>query len=149
MTKYFDPSPGKQDTGRAFGWALWGALFVIVVGLLVFALRWILVPTQVLDPNRIQRLSQQANEHWQSLQAQRSSIAAQAAQLSDFERLYGADASVWPQGKQQEYLQLAVTVRNLKTAYNASCGQYNALWQDEWRDLPAPDDLPRRCEFLD
>ena len=60
---------------------------------------------------------------------------------------YGEDMTNWPQGKRDEYLQLQAQVTNLSTSYNAQCGQYNALWEDEWRSLPAPNDLPTHCEM--
>ena len=121
---------------------------MLVGGIAGFVLRWQNAALTVAGPERIERLSREANNHWQSLQSQRASIDTQRARLAEYETLYGQDRAVWPQGKRDEYQQLSAAVRNLETAYNLSCGQYNALWLDEWRSLPAPDDLPARCELL-
>lgn len=123
-------------------------LVIILLAVAVgnWALRWQGAALDTIGPERMQQLSREANDRWQSLEAQRTSIATQQARLAEFETLYGTDRATWPQGKREEYQQLSAAIRNLETAYNSACGQYKAMWADEWRDIPAPDDLPRTCE---
>lgn len=140
--------PRRGDIGNVI---LWGASIAVVLAVLVvlgFALDWFAAPFTVMSSRSVQTLSRQANDTWQGLQAQKATISTQRGRLSEFRSLYGENAGAWPQGKRQEYEQLSAAARNLVAAYNQQCGQYNALWQDEWRDLPAPDDLPKHCELL-
>lgn len=123
-------------------------IVLAVIGIAAYVLRWQNAALNVAGPERIERLSREANNHWQSLQAQKATISNQQARLAEFEMLYGVDRAVWPQGKREEYQQLSAAIRNLETAYNLSCGQYNALWLDEWRAISAPGDLPTRCELI-
>lgn len=148
MPRYFEPAPGNRDTARAFGWLGWLFVVVLALGLMAYTLRWVFVPLDTVGPENMRHLSQQANNHYQSLESQRASIRTQQQRIVEFERLYGQDRTIWPQGKRQEYQQLADALRNLTTAYNLSCGQYKALWRDEWRDVPAPNDLPRTCDLI-
>lgn len=113
-----------------------------------WAFRWFETPFKVTDPDRVERLSRQANEMYSQLQAQKSTIQANRERLSNYPVLYGDDRANWPQGKRQEYEQLTNTVTTMVTGYNQLCGQYRAMWADEWRDIPAPDDLPKTCEYL-
>jgi hypothetical protein len=60
----------------------------------------------------------------------------------------GANAATWPQGKAEEYQQLQTQRRNREAQYDQLCATYEARWSDEWRGIPAPDDLPQRCPSL-
>lgn len=149
MTNYFDKAPDHNDTIRVHWWLMWIVGVIIVVSVLVFGLQWLTAPLDTLSPARVQQLSRDANDRYQALAAQHATITTQQAQLREFVTLYGPNRAAWPQGKRDEYQQLAAATRNLVTAYNGACGQYQALWRDAWRDLPAPDDLPRTCAMID
>jgi hypothetical protein len=128
-----------------------GGIAVVIVALAVligvgYAFRWIDAGLETVDPSNIRRLSAEANDRWNALETKRDSIINQEKGLADFYTLYGDDTSKWPQGKTEEYQQLVQALRNLKTSYNNDCGDYMAMWDDEWRDLPAPDDLPTTCQ---
>lgn len=123
-------------------------IILFVGGIAAWALSWQSAALDTIGPVRMQQLSREANDRWQALQGQQATIGLGQQRLREFDALYGADRTKWPQGKREEYQQLSTQVNNLVTAYNLSCSQYNALWQDAWRDLPAPDDLPRSCPLL-
>lgn len=144
MTDY---GPTRNDAHSILRWVLFGFLLVLVLAGLFFIYSWVNKPLEVLSPDNIQRLSQEANDKWQALLSQQATIDTISQRAKDMVVTYGEDRSVWPQGKSDEYLQLRQQVGNQITAFNLSCGQYNALWQDEWRSIPAPDDLPKKCEL--
>lgn len=125
-----------------------GSLVLMVLLVFAWGVGWFAAPLETFSANNVRNLSRQANERWQALEAQKSSISVQENRLGEFNILYGEDTAKWPLGKREEYQQLSASLRNLVTAYNASCGQYNALWNDEWRSLPAPKDLPTRCDLM-
>lgn len=141
--------PHRGDIGNTILWV--GAITIVlaVVVVLAFALDWFSAPFRVMSSQNVQALSRQANDSWSALDAQRASITTQRQRVNEFDTLYGADPAKWPQGKRTEYQQMTAALRNLINAYNHNCGQYNAMWLDEWRDIPAPDDLPKRCDMLD
>lgn len=142
----------RPHRGDVWNVMIWGGaitLILMVFVVLAWGLGWFAAPFQTMSPQRVQQLSRQANDAWQGLEAQQATIAVQRERLSEFNSLYGDNTSEWPQGKREEYQQLSSALRNLVAAYNLQCGQYNALWQDEWRSLPAPDDLPTRCDLMD
>lgn len=99
------------------------------------------------SPDNIERLSREANNAWQALEAQLANIEKSEDAAADLLTAYGEDQSVWPQGKRDVWLQLQKDITNKSAAYNVSCAAYNAFWQDEWRALPAPKDIPTRCEM--
>lgn len=113
-----------------------------------FGLRWQGAALDQIGPERMQQLSREANDRWHGLDAKRSTIMVQQQALATYERDYGVDRSTWPQGKVGEYRQLDKVVTDLLTSYNHECGQYEAMWTDAWRDLPAPDNLPKKCPPL-
>ncbi len=121
---------------------------LIVIGGAAYVLRWQSAALDTVGPERIRALSREANDRHQALQAQLATIHTQQQRLAEFDALYGKDRAVWPQGKRDEYQQLSSATRNLVSAHNGACGQYAALWLDEWRDVPAPNDLPRACPLI-
>ena len=123
-------------------------IILLVIGVVGYTLRWQSAALDTIGPERMRQFSRDANDRWQALQAQQATIALAQQNVGEFDALYGADRVKWPQGKRDEYQQLRTQTNNLITAYNLSCSQYNALWQDAWRDIPAPDDLPRSCALL-
>ena len=140
--------PTKNDARSMRDWAWLG--FKIAVMLLVLAAiwNWLVTPLLLTSPQRLESLSRQANDNWQALEAQRHSIEQVQRRANDIVLLYGEDQSTWPQGKDEEYLQLKQQASNLTIAYNNACGQYKAMWQDEWRSIPAPNDLPTTCDMI-
>lgn len=144
---YNDLKPNKSMFGLALSWLLFGVTVLIAILLLSYFLGWFAKPLEVMSPDNIERLSRQANEAWQALEAKEASIEQVESKANLMITAYGEDMKVWPQGKRDEYLQLQAQVTNLTTSFNAQCGQYNALWSDEWRGIPAPDDLPTRCKM--
>ncbi len=141
--------PSKTIFGFSVKWMIFFASIILVAVLISYALNWIQAPLDLTSPENIRQMSREANDAWQALEAKKSSISNLESQVNDMTLLYGEDMSKWPQGKDEEYLQLKRQIANLKTAYNSECGQYNAFWLDEWRALPAPDDIPTHCSFLD
>lgn len=123
-------------------------IILLVGGIAAWVLSWQRAALDTIGPARMLQLSREANDRWQALQGQQATVALGQQSLAEFEALYGVDRTKWPQGKREEYQQLRTQVGNLITAYNLSCSQYNALWGDAWRDLPAPDDLPRSCPLM-
>lgn len=141
-----DPYRMRADTmGGALVW-------IVIVGvlslLIMYLLLWADATVTVMSPENIKNLSQQANQRYSALSQQAGDIADLEARLASFETLYGADRSVWPHGKRAEYEQIFEQVANRRSAWRTSCAEYEALWADEWRDVPAPDDLPKTCPLL-
>lgn len=139
--------PTRAGMNSAILWILAIAVVLLVAIPVTAALGWYATPFEMFSPSNMRQLSRQANESWQSLEAQQASIGAVERKINDFLLTYGEDQSKWPQGKSTEITQLRAELSNKITAYNTACGQYMAMWQDEWRDLPAPDDLPTQCEM--
>jgi hypothetical protein len=123
-----------------------GVVMVAMLG--AYFLDWFSTPLELTSPDNLQRLSRQANDAWQALEAKQQTIINLEQQADLMVAAYGDDQSTWPQGKRDEYLQLMAQVTNLKASYNVQCGQYNAFWDDEWRGIPAPNDIPTSCQFL-
>lgn len=138
-----------------------GIFFLVVVLMIIgsglgifgtylnFGSRWVTAPTEMFSVDNVRELSRQANDMFQQLKADQVSIRSLENQITTFEDTYGEDTNKWPQGKLNEYQQLQRALYNKKASYNDDCGQYNALWKDEWRDLPAPDDLQKTCELIE
>lgn len=101
---------------------------------------------ETVSVGNIKDLSKKANESYQALKAKRDAVQLQQDILNEYTELYGTDFAAWPQGKRDEFQQQKRIVSQLITSYNADCAQYKALWQDEWRSVPAPNDLPTTCE---
>ncbi len=144
-----DLKPDRKLFGISVRWILLGAALVAVLVVVAYALGWFAKPFELTSPDNLQRLSREANDAWQALEAKQESIEELEEKAGLMVTAYGDDMTAWPQGKRDEYLQLQAQVTNLKTSYNNDCGQYNAFWLDEWRSLPAPNDIPTRCDFLD
>lgn len=143
----FDYTPKRADYGGSFAWIVW---LVVVIALLLiagFALNWFSAPMRLFSPDRMATLSRQANDSYEALEAQRQNMTAVRAKADAMLDLYGDGE--WPQGKRDEYLQLQQQVTNLTMAYNAACAKYKAMWQDEWRSVAAPRDLPTTCSMLE
>lgn len=145
MSDYYGPT--KNDSVSISKWLLLFFALLLLAAVLYFGYSWVTKPLEVMSPDNIERLSKQANEQWEALQAQLANINAAQQSAEDLVNLYGEDKSSWPQGKGDEYLQFKQQARNFITAYNASCATYNALWQDEWRSVPAPDDMSTSCDL--
>lgn len=93
-------------------------------------------------------LSTVANEMHSGLQGELATLQVQRDSIGNYKELYGDDVTKWPQGKRAEYQQEQVLYRQGISAYNTNCGKYNALWNNEWTSVIAPEDLPKRCELL-
>jgi len=145
---YEELKPNRQIFGLSVRWIVVGTALVAVLLIAVYFLGWFAKPLELSSPDNLQRLSREANNAWQALEAKRESINVLEQKAGLMVSAYGEDMTVWPQGKRDEYLQIQSQVTNQKTAYNAACGQYNAFWEDEWRSIPAPNDIPTSCEFL-
>ena len=148
MSQMSNDRPTQAGVETYLLWILFGGMGLAVLIVALWAVGWMATPFRITNPERVEMLSRQANDAWQALEAQEASIASQKKALDQYTDLYGDDMAKWPQGKRQEYQQGMVAYSNLVNAYNRSCSQYNAMWQDEWRSIPAPDDLPTRCELV-
>lgn len=142
-------SPIKGDVSALIQWVLVIALVLMVGGVLAWGMGWFDAPLRVTSSQNVERLSREANDEYQSLQGQLRTIESVRTQITNYPLLYGEDTATWAQGKRDEWLQLQRELTNKIAAYNRDCGQYNSMWQDEWRDIPAPDDLPKQCEFIE
>ncbi len=150
MSDYDDlPIPDRKLFGVSFRWIMFYATILVVLGIVLYLVVWVFKPMEMTSPDNLARLSQEANDSWQALQAKRQSISGLESKASLMITLYGEDMAAWPQGKKDEYLQINQQIINLKISYNSDCGEYKAMWNDEWRAIPAPDDLPTTCEFLE
>lgn len=137
--------PSPNFVGIVIVWMLF-FLFIGIVGTyLGFFGDWAKTPTEVFSPRNVQNLSRIANEEYQALLALEANIDSSEAAELDFLQAYGEDQAKWPLGKRDQYMQAQAHTRNAIAAYNIRCAKYNALWEDEWKNLPAPDDLPTRC----
>lgn len=136
----------RSDYGFSFSWMLFLVIMLFLAGMFAFALRWQRAGLEIVSPDNIQMLSRQANDNYKALEAKRMNINNQQEKLDEFEMLYGEGQ--WPQGKRQEYQQLSSILMNTKSAYNADCARYEAMWNDEWRSIVAPGDLPTTCEMI-
>lgn len=137
-----------RELGKSIELILFLFILVVILFILSWTLGWIAVPLSMMSPDRIMTLSRQANEHYESLEVALRVIDQQEGRLSEYEKLYGDDYATWPQGKRDEYQQTQRQLQNLISAYNESCATYRALWNDEWRNIPAPDDLPKTCQMV-
>lgn len=145
----FDHTPTRADYGGSFAWILWLVFIAAILIVVGFGLKWFAAPTKIFDPDNMARLSRQANDSYQALAAQEQSVSVIRNKAEQMMIAYGEDMAKWPQGKRQEYLQLQAQVTNLIVAYNGACAKYKAMWQDEWREIAAPKDLPTTCAMLD
>jgi hypothetical protein len=148
MNEYFPEPPDHRDIWRLVGWIGAFALVGLAFLLFSFTVNWGAAALDQGSPARLRQLSREANDRYTALKSERATIETQRARLADFEQLYGKDPAAWPQGKREEYQQLTQAIRNMESAYNGHCGQYKSLWNDAWRDLPAPDDLPKTCDLI-
>jgi len=146
MYKDFEPKRGMF--GLSVKWLIFGFGLLIILGALAFGASWLLKPAEIFDPSAIQARSREANDAWQALQAQLANIETARSDARNLDEVNGSDRATWPQGDKERWLQLEAQVSNLTKAYNGSCAQYNAIWQDEWRAVQAPPDLPTRCDLL-
>lgn len=141
-------SPNKNFYKLVWRWGLSAVLFMLILLPILWAFGWISVPFEQTNPDLVRQLSQDANEAHEGLLAQSANIDNIETTMATMVIQYGDNRATWPQGKSDEYLQLVQQRQNLISAYNQACGEYRALWNDEWRNLPAPDDLPTTCEMM-
>jgi hypothetical protein len=141
--------PTHDDNKSIIGWILAVALFFVIAVPVAWGLGWFAAPFETTSVPNVRFISRQANEAHQALEAKERNITAARERVDSYETLYGADTSVWPQGKRDEYLQAQRDLDNDIAAYNRECGQYNALMDDEWRGVVAPEDLPPSCQFIE
>lgn len=132
---------------------LWIVLGLAVVTILYFtylqyALGFATRPARLNNAQRQEAMSARMNGAWEGLQASQLNADRARTKVAEYEQLYGADASQWPQGKRAEYLQDKAHLDNAVAAYNRSCGEYNAVYADEFRAIAAPKDLPARCALI-
>jgi hypothetical protein len=137
-----------HDGGDGLMFILGCAAAAIIAGAIGFALWWAGAAAETMDPARIRNLSQQTNQRYTALVQQVGDITDLQQQLEQFEVSYGADRGKWPQGKREEYDQVFTMLTNRRSAYRALCAEYQAIWADEWRGIPAPDDLPKECPLI-
>jgi hypothetical protein len=104
-------------------------------------------PARLTGAERVEAMSAKMNEAHQGLIAADRAVVAAQEKVTQYERLYGADASTWPQGKRAEYQQDQQHLTNATAAYNRACATYNATYADEYQAIAAPDDLPKNCAF--
>ncbi len=149
---YRDYTPPK---GSIKGAIVTGLLIIMALAVLsvaanwmFFGASWFVKPAELFSPDAMQARSQEANDAWSGLQAQLASITTAKADASRLIEVNGEDKTKWPQGDKEKYLQMEARVSNLVTAYNVSCGKYNGMWNDEWRSINAPGDLPRHCDLI-
>lgn len=138
--------PTKRLAKDTILWLLFGVLVVLILIILAYALGWITTPLRLTDPERLENISREANQAWEALEAQLASVENINDKMVTMKQLYGEDMGTWPQGKDDEYLQLQAQKVNLINAYNQQCAAYKAKWANEWWELSAPKDLPRTCE---
>ncbi len=141
-------SPNLRTYRTSWKWIAFIVTMVILALVAGYFLDWFKAPLDLTSPARLQQMSEQANSKWESLKAQKATIELTQTQIAAFETAYGTDRSVWPQGKATEELQLQGVLINKISAYNTMCAEYNALWQDEWKAISAPGDLPTSCELI-
>jgi hypothetical protein len=140
--------PQKGTTTTAVNWLVVGALILLAAVLIGWLVNWLITPLVLTDASRVREASAEMNQLYSGLESQRASIKSMDTQIAAIPLTYGEDRNAWPQGKDEEYLQLVAQRGNLVTAYNRLCAQYEAKWNDEWYDIPAPDDLPKTCDLI-
>jgi hypothetical protein len=150
---YYGPDRNDRRSISAWAWFMIVILAIFIIGgigltYLNFAGRWATAPTEVFSVDNVRDLSRQANQMRTQLDAQLANIRVIDDQMRSLEEQYGEDQSTWPQGKDEEYRQLRVQRDNRIASFNTACADYQALWADEWRSLPAPDDLDTYCEYV-
>ncbi len=143
-----DLKPQKGTTAVVLQWLGIFFLAAIAIAILAYVFGWITAPLTNTSSDKVRALARDANEHYASLESSLANITVVERQMSTMVELYGENSETWPQGKADEYLQLATQRANLVTAYNRLCASYKAKWNNEWYDLPAPDDLPKTCEVI-
>lgn len=127
------------------------AIGVVVIPIAGFNGMFVRNVTPIVDTysvKNVKALSTTANEMHSGLEGELATLIAQKTSINTYEDLYGEDKTKWPQGKRDEYQQEQVLYRQGVSAYNTNCGKYNALWNNEWKSVVAPDDLPEQCELL-
>lgn len=146
MSDYYGPT--RNDGKSISGWLVF-LIALIVVGIPVgLGINWLSTGADVVSATNVRSISREANEQWNALQGQRASIGRVQASADEYITLYGEDMMTWPQGKRDQYQQVLADVRNKVSAYNTSCADYNALYDDEWSSIVAPKDLPGYCELI-
>lgn len=150
----YDYTPKRRDYGGTIQWG-WFLLFILIgLSLMGFVLGWFNAPMQMFSPRNMQQLATEANTRWFALEAQQTVYSTAREQADGYEALYGEDTSKWPQGKRSEWQQAQRSASNAKAAYNNACGQYNALWNNDWKSIPLnAQDLgslpPRSCSLIE
>ena len=123
----------------------WGLAVLILLALAWWGIRWLLLPTQVLDP-------QQGLERWrwfydtyQATNAVAGNIAVAQKSVDDYVALNG-DPSGWDWQQNNEYQRLVSVRDGYVTHYNNLANSYNAKMQDMTRNWAAPPDLPAKID---
>jgi hypothetical protein len=145
--------PTKNDVKSIIKWVLLGVLILVIVlfiaGIVSYAFGWLNAPLRLTNPNRLEKISREANEAWQALESQKANVSNIRDDMLTMKQLYGEDMSKWPQGKDDEYLQLQQQQINMINAYNSQCAAYRAKWKNEWWEISAPKDLPTTCDLIE
>ncbi len=148
MTNMSDFNPPKGTVNTALRWISVAVVIIAALAIAGYFLGWFISPLDLTSPENVRRLSREANEHYAALESSRASIGTIESKMQTMVTTYGEDRSTWPQGKADEYLQLDAQRVNRIDAYNKLCASYKGKWNDEWFDLPAPDDLPKSCDLI-
>lgn len=140
----------ERRDGRRLGIIFVLAIASIVVGSIIYnymtyVANYATRPTRLTDAVRIESMSARMNQAYQALLTAEQRVYADKQAIDDFLSTYGTDASTYPQGKRAELDQLRVNHRNSVSQYNSLCGQYMAVYADEFQEIAAPPDLPTQC----
>lgn len=127
---------------------IWLLFFCFVLGIIIWLLTQQQVVMETFSLDNAKALSEQANDANEALSAKLDTINVYQSELDSYVSLYGEDVTKWPFGKRESYQQLEKQIFSLKVSYNSECADYNSLWQNEWKSLVAPRDLPTYCETL-
>lgn len=141
--------PTKNDTKSIIKWVLLGLLLLLIVTVALYAIGWLTTPLRLTDSNRMERISREANDSWQALESQKANVSNIRNKMLLMTQLYGENMATWPQGKDEEYLQLQQQQVNMVNAYNSQCASYKAKWKNEWWEFSAPKDLPITCDLIE
>lgn len=118
-----------------------GLLLVIALGLVGWFIRWLFLPTQVLDPQEGLARWQWFYDEYEAVNAVAGNIQVASNSVEDFKEFNGSP-DTWDWQQNDEYQRL-VTVRDgYITQYNNLANSYNAKMRDMTRNWSAPPDLP-------
>lgn len=140
----------KDDRKSILSWLLFLFVIAIILVPMGFFLDWFSAPTKIFNPEHMAAMSRQVNDEYHALEASRQNVLSIRSKAEKMMTLYGEEYGKWPQGKRDEYLQLVEQETNALMSYNNACKQYEAMWDDKWREfsLTGVDDIPRTCELM-